>query len=84
MRAPLTPLLRDRLRQFAARGWPRTFALRRVVAAVLVLIAVVLAIRPPPLARAEPTVPMLVAAHDLAPGSSLRPSDVRVVRAPES
>jgi Flp pilus assembly protein CpaB len=27
---------------------------------------------------------MLVAARDLAPGSSLRPADVRVVRAPES
>jgi pilus assembly protein CpaB len=82
---PLTPLLRDRLRQFlAARGWPRALALRRVVAGVLVLLAVWFAIRPPPQARGEPTVPMLVAARDLAPGASLRPGDVRVVRAPES
>jgi pilus assembly protein CpaB len=85
MRDTLTPLLRDRLRQLAAtRGWPRTFALRRIAAAVLVLAAVALAIRPPPRAHGEPTVPMLVAARDLAPGSSLSPSDVRVVRAPES
>ncbi|MGH3761413.1 SAF domain-containing protein, partial [Actinophytocola sp.] len=85
MPAPLTPLLRDRLRQFrTARGWPRGLALRRVVAGVLVLLAVALAVRPPPQARGEPTVPMLVAARDLAPGASLRPADVRVVRAPES
>jgi len=85
MPAPLTPLLRDRIRQFlAARGWPRALALRRVVAGVLVLLAVALAVRPPPQARGEPTVPMLVAARDLAPGASLRRADVRVVQAPES
>jgi Flp pilus assembly protein CpaB len=85
MPAPLTPLLRDRIRQLAAaRGWPRALALRRVAAAVLVVFAVVLAVRPPPTARGEPTVPMLVAARDLAPGASLRPADLRVVRAPES
>jgi pilus assembly protein CpaB len=85
MRSALTPLTRDRLRQLAAaRGWPRLLALRRVVAALLVLLAAVLAVRPPPQARGEPTVPMLVAARDLAPGSSLRAGDVRVVQAPES
>lgn len=85
MPAPLSPLLRDRLRQLAtARGWPRALALRRVAAAVLVLLAAVLAVRPPPQARGEPTVPMLVATRDLAPGASLRPVDVRVVQAPES
>ncbi|MCT2582959.1 SAF domain-containing protein [Actinophytocola gossypii] len=85
MRSALTPLTRDRLRQLtAARGWPRLLAPRRVVAALLVLLAAVLVVRPPPQARGEPTVPMLVAARDLAPGSSLRPDDVRIVRAPES
>jgi pilus assembly protein CpaB len=85
MRNALTPLRRDRLRQlFATRGWPRALALRRVVAGALVLSAVALAVRPPPQARGEPTVPMLVAARDLAPGSGLDPADVRVVRAPES
>ncbi|WP_291417760.1 Flp pilus assembly protein CpaB [Actinophytocola sp.] len=81
----LRPMLRDRLRRLvSAPGWPRALALRRVVAAVLVLLAAALAVRPPPQARAEPTVPMLVAARDLPPGSSLRAGDVRVVRAPES
>jgi pilus assembly protein CpaB len=81
----LTPLRRDRIRQLlTARGWPRALALRRVVAGVLVLLAAALAIRPPPQAHGEPTVPMLVAARDLAAGSLLRPADVRVVRAPES
>lgn len=85
MPAPLTPFLRDRVRQFlSARGWPRALAVRRVLAGVLVLLAVALAIRSPPQARGEPTVPMLVAARDLAPGASLRRADVRVVRAPES
>lgn len=81
----LTPFLRDRLRQFLTpRGWPRALALRRVVAGVLVVLAAALAVRPPPQARGEPTVPMLVAARDLAPGTSLRPADVRIVRVPES
>lgn len=85
MPASLTPYLRDRVRQFlTARGWPRALALRRVIAGLLVVLAVALAVRPPPQARGEPTVPMLVAARDLAPGSSLGPADVRVVRAPES
>lgn len=85
MPASLNPLLRDRLRQLVAgRGWPRALALRRVVAGVLVLLAVALAVRPPPQTHGEPTVPMLVAARDLAPGSSLRPADVRVVRTPKS
>jgi len=85
MPSPLAPLTRDRLRQLLApRGWPRLLAPRRVVAALLVLLAAVLAMRPPPQARGEPTVPMLVAARDLAPGSALRAGDVRIVRAPES
>lgn len=85
MAPSLTPFLRDRLRQFlTARGWPRALALRRVVAGVLVVLAVALAVRPPPQARGEPTVPMLVAARDLPPGASLRPGDVRVVRTPAS
>jgi pilus assembly protein CpaB len=85
MPASLTPLRRDRLRQLlSTRGWPRALALRRVVAGVLVLLAAALAIRPPPQAHGETTVPMLVAARDLAAGSLLGPADVRVVRAPES
>jgi pilus assembly protein CpaB len=75
----LTPLLRDRIRQLlGSRGWPRTLALRRLTAGALVLLAAVLAVQP----RAPDGEPMLVAARDLAPGTSLGPSDVRVVSAP--
>ncbi|GAB3445706.1 SAF domain-containing protein [Actinophytocola sediminis] len=82
---PITPLTRDRLRQlFARRGFPRLLVLRRVAAALLVLLALALAIRPPPTAAGEQTVPMLVTARDLPPGASLRPDDVRVVPAPAS
>lgn len=82
---PLTPLTRDRLRQLLSRhAQPRLGGLRRVVATVLVLLAVVAWVRPPPRAAGEPTVPLLVAARDLAPGSTLRTADLRIVRAPES
>jgi Flp pilus assembly protein CpaB len=79
----LTPAPRDRLRQLLGnRGWPRALAPRRLIAATLVLLAGVLALRPAP-ARDGPTRPMLVAAHDLAPGVMLTLADVRVVPAPE-
>jgi pilus assembly protein CpaB len=65
------------------RGWPRWLALRRVTAAVLVLLAAVLALRPPERDTAR-TVPMLVAARDLPPGITLRPADVSVSQLPPS
>lgn len=82
MAGPLTPYLLDRLRRHVGRGWPRRFAVRRVLAALLVLTAAALAVAPahPP---DQPTVPMLVAARALAPGATLRAADVRVVAAPE-
>jgi pilus assembly protein CpaB len=80
----LSPFIRDRLRQLLGnRGWPRALALRRLTAAALVLLAAALALRANP-ARGAPTVPMLVAAHDLAPGTTLGPADVRVVQVPET
>ena len=80
----LAPFVRDRVRRlFGRRGWPRLLALRRVTAFVLVLLAALLALRAPQ-ARGTPTVPVLVAARDLAPGSSLDVVDVRVARAPSS
>lgn len=80
----LAPFVRDRVRRlFGRRGWPRLLALRRVTAFVLVLLAAVVAIRAPQ-ARGTPTLPVLVAARDLAPGSSLDVVDVRVARAPSS
>ncbi|MFC4854090.1 SAF domain-containing protein [Actinophytocola glycyrrhizae] len=60
------------------RGWPRRLAVRRVVAALLVLAAAVLAVSPRP--REPGTVPMLVAARDLPPGTTLRDGDVTVSR----
>jgi pilus assembly protein CpaB len=72
----------SRLNSRLAR-WPRWLAARRLVALVLVLLAAVLALRP---ARrdADSTVPMLVAARDLPPGTTLRAGDVEVSRLPPS
>jgi pilus assembly protein CpaB len=78
----LSPALRDRLRQFLGHRWPRALALRRLVAAALILLAAALALRPAQ-ARDGPVRPMLVAAHDLAPGVTLGAADVRVVAVPE-
>lgn len=50
--------------------------LRRVVAAALVLFAAVLYLSPAP-GSASNDVPVLVAAHDLAPGKVLMPADLR-------
>jgi Flp pilus assembly protein CpaB len=58
-------------------------ALRRITATALVLLAAALALRPGS-ARGQPTEPMLVAAHDLAPGTTLAPGDVRLVDVPGS
>lgn len=78
----LDPGLRDRLRQLLGnRGWPRALALRRLIAAALIMLAALLAVRPAAGAR-EPTSPMVVAAHDLAPGTGLSVRDVRVVPVP--
>jgi Flp pilus assembly protein CpaB len=80
----LTPVLPDRLRQLLTnRGWPRLLALRRLTAGALVLLAAALALRPHPTGGA-PTVPLLVAARDLAPGVPLTAADVRVVAAPDA
>ena len=60
----------------------RRLTLRRVTAAVLVLLAAALATRPAP--GAPGTVPMLVTTRDLPPGTTLRASDLAVSRLPES
>ncbi|WP_026422731.1 SAF domain-containing protein [Actinokineospora inagensis] len=61
------------------RSLPHAMTVRRALAAVLVLAAVVVACQPP---RAEASVPLLVAVRPLAPGVALTATDVRVVRAP--
>lgn len=63
-------------------------AARRAAAALLVVLAAVLALRPSPApARAladDATVPVLVAARDLPPGTELRPSDLRSAAYPRT
>lgn len=60
---------------------PGMLLLRRVAAAALLLLAGILVLRSETGAAVD-EVPVLVAAHDLAPGSSLRPDDVSVRRIP--
>jgi Flp pilus assembly protein CpaB len=62
----------DRIRRLSAlRGqW-----VQRGLAAAFAILALVLALRPDP-GGAHPTAPILVAKHDLAPGSTLAPADV--------
>jgi pilus assembly protein CpaB len=74
-----------RLTSQPLRTWPRWLALRRITALVLVLLAAALAVRPVKHdADPDPTVPMLVASRDLAPGTTLRATDVEVARLPPS
>jgi Flp pilus assembly protein CpaB len=73
----MTPRL---IRVLRTRGWARTVTIRRIVAAALVTVAVFLALRPNPAEEAA----MLVADRDLAPGTALSTSDVRIVWAPPS
>jgi Flp pilus assembly protein CpaB len=58
--------------------------LRQVSAAALACLALVLAVRPPPAGGvpAEPTVPVTVAATDLAAGTALATGDLAVARLP--
>lgn len=60
-------------------GWRRAALARRWLAGLLALAAVVLAVRDH---AGAGSVPVLVAAHDLAPGSVLSPTDVRIARWP--
>jgi len=72
----LAPLATDRLRTLLrTRGWPRTMALRRLVAVALVVLAGVLALRPAG-ARETAETSVVVATHDLHPGSLLTQSDI--------
>jgi Flp pilus assembly protein CpaB len=55
--------------------WSRTVAARRAAAGALVILAAVAALRPDP---NDERVQTVVAAHDLAPGTELSESDVRL------
>lgn len=68
----LAPVLRDRLAAgWRGGGWSRPVILRRLLAAMLVLLAAALALRPQP-----GTATVLVASRDLTPGSTLTRADV--------
>lgn len=84
--APLGTSATERLRMLpcAFRGAPM-IVFRRTAAGLLVLLAVVLAWRSPPALSHLPAPdaePVLVAAHDLAPGQTLGPEDVAVRERP--
>lgn len=73
----LAPRLDDRLVQLLQPGWARTVLARRAAAVLLLACAVVLLIRGDP---GENPVPVIIAAHDLAPGAVLTEADVRLVQ----
>ncbi|MCP2168712.1 SAF domain-containing protein [Goodfellowiella coeruleoviolacea] len=78
---PLAPLFHDRFRRLGA-GWLARLTLpRRLVAALLALLAVGLALFPPATAS-EAAATTLVTARDLAPGQTLTRDDVRPVAMP--
>lgn len=77
----LAPLLRERVARLTRPGWSRTVNARRAVAALLVVLAGVLALRGDPSAA---TTDVVVAARDLRPGQVLGAEDVRLVRQPSA
>lgn len=79
---PTPRLSPDRLRAALSPVLSRARLARRLLAAALLLLAIALALRPPG-SRGD-TEPVVVAAHDLAPGTALSASDVRVAREPAS
>ncbi len=75
-RSSLAPLWREQIARYTCPGWARTAHIRRAVAALLVLLAAVLALRGNPATAGSAVV---VATHDLAPGHVLSAEDLRVV-----
>lgn len=80
MATSLDPTLISRLAGALRPDWTRTVSARRSAAAGLVLLAAVAALRPDPDAQGTQVV---VAAHDLSPGTTLSTDDVRLeIRSP--
>ncbi|CAM5732016.1 hypothetical protein MAUB1S_02553 [Mycolicibacterium aubagnense] len=73
MRDSLDAPLIGRLRQKLRPDWARTTTARRVCAGLLVVLAAVIEFRPDP---RDGLVAVVVAKHDLAPGSALTTADV--------
>lgn len=78
--APAPPLAERWTELVRGAGWRRATLARRWLAALLTLAAVVLAVRGQ--LGAPGSVPVLVAARDLAPGSTLSAADTRLARWP--
>lgn len=77
----LTPRLRDRVAAaLPGSGWRRLMLLRRLAAGSLATLALVLALVP---GDGRRTVPVLIAATDLAAGATLRAADLTVRRWPQ-
>lgn len=75
--APLAWLRFERWGELArGLGWRRAVLARRVLAGLLVVAALVLVVRAPSVASR--TTSVLVAVHELAPGSTIRAADVQV------
>lgn len=72
----LAPLWRERWSTVTRPGWSRTVHARRAVAAGLVMLAAVLAVRGDP---STASTDVVVAVHDLRPGQVVGDSDVRKV-----
>ncbi|MCR5978531.1 flagellar biosynthesis protein FlgA [Gordonia jinghuaiqii] len=73
-RDPLAPRLRDRVGHALRPGWTRGLLIRRVVAVALVVAAAVVGFAG---SRADGEFEVLVAAHDLLPGETVGPDDLR-------
>ncbi|MBF9520297.1 flagellar biosynthesis protein FlgA [Mycobacterium sp. MHSD3] len=76
-RSPLDPTALQRVSAALRPDWARSALARRIAAAILVLFAAVLAFRPDP---ANDRVEVMVAVHDLHPGTILTGDDVRPER----
>jgi Flp pilus assembly protein CpaB len=70
--ARVAPSPGNRIRRLSGLRGPWV---QRGLAAAFAILALVLALRPDP-SGAQPTAPVLLARHDLAPGSTLTPADV--------
>lgn len=77
--ARVTPSPVDRIRGLLGPPGPWT---RRALAAALAVLALVLALRPDA-TSGGPSEPIVVAGHDLAPGSTLAPADLVLRRMPK-
>jgi Flp pilus assembly protein CpaB len=71
----LNPSLPTRISQWLRPDWSRTVLARRIVAAGLVVLAAVAALRPNP---DSDNAEVVVAARDLSPGATLTPDDLRL------